>query len=122
MAITALAGPLSNFVLALVSLGIGSLLFHFGPANRPVAYLLLFLCQLSVLNVGLGLFNLIPIPPLDGSRGIPCPHCKRRRWQDSFSPESHRPRHLRQTEDWDILAGRELFRRKRVVLHSPSLP
>ena len=68
MAITALAGPLSNFVLALVSLGIGSLLFHFGPANRPVAYLLLFLCQLSVLNVGLGLFNLIPIPPLDGSR------------------------------------------------------
>ena len=70
MAITALAGPLSNFVLALVSLGIGSLLFHFGPANRPVAYLLLFLCQLSVLNVGLGLFNLIPIPPLDGSRVV----------------------------------------------------
>lgn len=70
MAITALAGPLSNFVLALVSLGIGSLLFRFGPANRPVAYLLLFLCQLSVLNVGLGLFNLIPIPPLDGSRVV----------------------------------------------------
>ena len=70
MAITALAGPLSNFVLALGSLGIGSLLFHFGPANRPVAYLLLFLCQLSVLNVGLGLFNLIPIPPLDGSRVV----------------------------------------------------
>ena len=65
MAITALAGPLSNFVLALVSLGTGSLLFHFGPANQPVAYILLFLCQLSVLNVGLGLFNLIPIPPLE---------------------------------------------------------
>ena len=65
-----LAGPLSTCVLALVSLGIGSLLFHFGPANRPVAYLLLFLCQLSVLNVGLGLFNLIPIPPLDGSRVV----------------------------------------------------
>ena len=70
MAITALAGPLSNFVLALVSLGIGSLLFHFGPTSQPVAYILLFLCQLSVLNVGLGLFNLIPIPPLDGSRVV----------------------------------------------------
>ena len=56
MAMTALAGPLSNFVLALVSLGIGSLLFHFGPTSQPVAYILLFLCQLSVLNVGLGLF------------------------------------------------------------------
>lgn len=70
MAMTALAGPLSNFVLALVSLGIGSLLFHFGPTSQPVAYILLFLCQLSVLNVGLGLFNLIPIPPLDGSRVV----------------------------------------------------
>ena len=70
MAITALAGPLSNFVLALVSLGIGSLLFHFGPTSQPAAYILLFLCQLSVLNVGLGLFNLIPIPPLDGSRVV----------------------------------------------------
>ena len=35
-----------------------------------MAYLLLFLCQLSVLNVGLGLFNLIPISPLDGSRVV----------------------------------------------------
>ena len=68
MAITALAGPFSNFVLALVSLGMGSLLFHFAPANRPLAYILLFLCQLAVLNVGLGLFNLVPFPPLDGSR------------------------------------------------------
>ena len=68
MAITALAGPFSTFVLALVSLGMGSLLFHFAPANRPLAYILLFLCQLAVLNVGLGLFNLIPFPPLDGSR------------------------------------------------------
>ncbi len=68
MAITALAGPLSNFLLALLALGIGSLLIAFAPANRPVAYILLFLCQLAVLNVGLGVFNLIPVPPLDGSR------------------------------------------------------
>ena len=68
MAITALAGPASNFLMALLALGIGSVLLWLGPTNRPVAYLLLFLCQLAVLNVGLGLFNLIPFPPLDGSR------------------------------------------------------
>ena len=68
MAITALAGPLSNFLLALISLGAGSLMLHLGFTSRAAAYILLFLCQLAVLNVGLGLFNLIPIPPLDGSR------------------------------------------------------
>lgn len=68
MAITALAGPASNFVLALAALGMGSLLFHFGPEGRVTAYVLLFLCYLCVLSVGLGLFNLIPIPPLDGSK------------------------------------------------------
>ena len=68
MAITALAGPASNFLLALLSLAVGSLLIRLWPTSRLVAYLLLFLCQLSVLNVGLGLFNLIPVPPLDGSK------------------------------------------------------
>ena len=68
MALTALAGPASNFLLALVSLGIGSLLSAIAPSSQPAAYALLFLCQLAVLNVGLGLFNLIPFPPLDGSR------------------------------------------------------
>ena len=70
MAITALAGPLSNFLLALLSLALGSLVLHLGLTSRPAAYVLLFLCQLAVLNVGLGLFNLIPIPPLDGSRVV----------------------------------------------------
>ena len=68
MAITALAGPVSNFLLALFTMGVGSLIFWSGASSRPVAYLLLFLCQLAVLNIGLGLFNLIPIPPLDGSK------------------------------------------------------
>ena len=68
MALTALAGPVSNFLLALVSLGIGSRLSAIAPSSQPAAYALLFLCQLAVLNVGLGLFNLIPFPPLDGSR------------------------------------------------------
>lgn len=70
MALTALAGPLSNFLLALAALGLGSLLFAFAPENGSIvlAYTRLFLCYIAVLSVGLGLFNLIPIPPLDGSR------------------------------------------------------
>lgn len=68
MAITALAGPVSNFVLAYGALLLCSGLFHFGPDHVAVAYILLFFSYLAVLSVGLGLFNLIPIPPLDGSK------------------------------------------------------
>lgn len=68
MALTALAGPVSNFLLALVVLLAGSLLYRFGPDTLAVGYILLFLCYMAVLSVGLGLFNLIPIPPLDGAK------------------------------------------------------
>jgi len=70
MALTALAGPVSNFLMAFAALGIGSMLYPFAADNGmpALAYILLFLCYIAVLSVGLGLFNLIPIPPLDGSR------------------------------------------------------
>lgn len=74
MALTALAGPLSNFLLALAALGCGSLLFKVWPGSGGTAFanVVLFLCYIAVLSVGLGLFNLIPIPPLDGSRLMSC--------------------------------------------------
>lgn len=68
MALTALAGPASNFLLAMLALGIGSLLFHFVPDGKVMAYGLFFCCYTAVLSVGLGLFNLLPVPPLDGSK------------------------------------------------------
>lgn len=68
MALTALAGPVSNFVLALLVLALGSLVFRFALGSEFAAYVLLFLCYTAVLSVGLGLFNLIPIPPLDGAK------------------------------------------------------
>lgn len=68
MALTALAGPASNFALAAVVLGAGSLLYRWGPDTTVMAYVILFLCYVAVLSVGLGLFNLIPIPPLDGAK------------------------------------------------------
>ena len=68
MALTALAGPASNFLMAGLALILGSLLFWFGPDGQWVAYMLLVLSYTAVLSVGLGLFNLIPIPPLDGAK------------------------------------------------------
>ena len=68
MAITALAGPVSNLVLALVALvamrGLSTVL----PATDWALILLAALNLTSQLSVGLGVFNLIPIPPLDGSK------------------------------------------------------
>ena len=69
MAITALAGPASNFLLALVLLFSASRMYRWAlPAEGPAARLFTFLLTTAVLSIGLGLFNLLPIPPLDGSK------------------------------------------------------
>lgn len=68
MAVTAFAGPFSNFFLAYLSLTLCSGIYHFAPDHIIFAYVMLFFSYLAVLSVGLGLFNLIPIPPLDGSK------------------------------------------------------
>lgn len=61
MFMVSIAGPLSNFILAIIC----ALPFVFGLTN---SFSCLFLLQMIVLNVVLGVFNLIPIPPLDGSK------------------------------------------------------
>jgi len=65
MAVTALAGPLSNMVLSLLLLLVTRLLIGAGIYSSG---LLSFLVNTAVLSIGLGIFNLIPIPPLDGSK------------------------------------------------------
>ena len=67
-ALTALAGPVSNLLLAAAALALlrGAVLVLSG--TDWAIWLVNFLLELSILSVGLGLFNLIPIPPLDGSK------------------------------------------------------
>lgn len=60
----AFAGPATNFVIA----GVFSLPFRFGAANALGRDYALILGYVVFWNVLLGLFNLIPIPPLDGSK------------------------------------------------------
>lgn len=63
MAAVSFAGPLSNFVLAVV---FGLILKYVGTAYLSEELLL----KAIVLNLALGTLNLIPIPPLDGSKII----------------------------------------------------
>lgn len=69
MALTALAGPASNFILAWLFLLVSGLLWYALPFTAQwQRYLLQFFLQAAMLSVGLGVFNLFPVPPLDGSR------------------------------------------------------
>ncbi len=84
MALTALAGPLSNLIMAFVSILLFAVLsaatkaffcvdvggrtaFYYSQANGWY-YLGMFLLQFASINISLAVFNLLPIPPLDGSR------------------------------------------------------
>lgn len=70
MAITALAGPLSNVVLAFIALSIraGAIYFNVQSGGAVSEFIILFTEYVAVLSIGLAVFNVIPIPPLDGSK------------------------------------------------------
>lgn len=74
MALTAIAGPLSNLLLAYVSMVLykvtvwGWITWGSGdfPAAMQVIYNILY--YLAIININLAVFNMLPIPPFDGSR------------------------------------------------------
>ena len=68
MAITALAGPVSNVILAFLALICLALCNLFLPQTTLVYYISYFFLYTAILSAGLAVFNLIPIPPLDGSK------------------------------------------------------
>ncbi|MBT02276.1 site-2 protease family protein [bacterium] len=70
-AIVAFAGPLVNFVLALISAGLFRLIEAQQEPVGSFLYMLgIFFIYSTVINMILGCFNLIPVPPMDGSRII----------------------------------------------------
>ena len=95
---TSLAGPIANVLLALVSTLLLGLLIRVAPDPAGVGVgqglpgiLAMFLYRLMQMNVVLAVFNLLPIPPLDGSRVV-----------DAFLPARWRPQ-------WEAFSRYSMF-------------
>ena len=71
MALVAVAGPLVNFILALIGFLVGHFTGVFQVVGEGIYVDNLMgeiLGQFVLINIGFGIFNMLPIPPLDGSR------------------------------------------------------
>lgn len=70
MAITAFAGPLSNLIVAFITAFIFAPLYKFAILEQShiLLYIAMFFFYIAQINVSLAVFNLLPVPPLDGSR------------------------------------------------------
>ncbi len=72
MALTALAGPVTNFLLAVASMLIYAICFIIyaktGALANAIGYIASYAIQFASLNLCFMVFNFIPIPPLVGSR------------------------------------------------------
>lgn len=70
MAITAFAGPLANLIVALICVLLQNLMYFIFLKTLVefVYYIALFFYYIAIINISLAVFNLIPVPPLDGSK------------------------------------------------------
>ena len=73
LALVAIAGPLTNFLIAFIAFLIGHFAGLLGVASGSLYYLsdsfpAFIVAETVIINLGFMIFNLIPIPPLDGSR------------------------------------------------------
>ena len=68
MAITALAGPVSNVILSVIALVLYGVLFNVLVDSTVGYYILQMIYLTSYISLALAVFNIIPIPPLDGSK------------------------------------------------------
>ena len=71
-ALVSLAGPLMNFIIAIVLTFVGTLLANLAPITFTTSFageIIIMLIYITItVNIGLGVFNLIPLPPLDGEK------------------------------------------------------
>lgn len=68
MAITAAAGPIANIVASIAVGLIYYAILAFIPFSNVLFYILMFLKYIISVNLFLAVFNLLPVPPLDGSK------------------------------------------------------
>lgn len=72
MALVSIAGPVSNLLMAVLSMSVILAFSFFQIQNQMLLFWLNivveFLLIFAILNIGLAVFNLIPVPPLDGSK------------------------------------------------------
>ena len=69
MAISAAAGPISNLLLAMLCIVVIRIIFFFWTsASLALELMVIFFWMAAYMNITLAVFNLFPIPPLDGSR------------------------------------------------------
>lgn len=70
MALTALAGPASNILFATFCYAVYKMLIYFVPSSSFVVIVCQILMIMIQINISLATFNLLPVPPLDGSKII----------------------------------------------------
>ena len=69
-AIVSAAGPIMNIILAFIFILIYCVMARFVPVNTVTYVTSQVVFAAATINIGLGIFNLIPLPPLDGSKII----------------------------------------------------
>lgn len=68
MAVSASAGPIANIIIAFLSVLFYKVIYYFAPETAAWGFVLELMACLASIDILLAVFNLLPVPPFDGSR------------------------------------------------------